>query len=353
MNENILIVDDNVKILENMAELLVLAGYRVITADSGIKGLDLVRSNHPDLILCDIMMPDLDGYGMLRVVQNIPEMTGVPFIFVTAKSDKADFRKGMDMGSDDYLTKPFTGDDLLRAVEARLKKSLMVKGKNKSNSEEFTSFNSNIREIYNITTLLENRSIKRLKRKDMVFSKEDSPFYLYFLVSGKIKTIKTNDLGKEYITQIYQKGDFFGYTALLKDSKYNETAIAIENSEVTLIPRQDFFQLLHSNNEMSAKFIRLISNNLSSVEERLIKLAYGSARKRMMDALLFIYRKYNIDKKENFSFPAHRENISAIAGISPESVSRNLTDFKEEGLIETDNKMIKIIDIKKFENGKY
>ena len=122
MSASILIIEDSGEIRENTAELLELAGYDVTTAVNGKDGLEQARKIQPDLILCDIMMPELDGYGVLRALENIPELTGTPFIFFTAKSEKSDFRAGMDLGADDYLTKPFTGDDLLRVVSARLKK---------------------------------------------------------------------------------------------------------------------------------------------------------------------------------------------------------------------------------------
>ena len=177
----------------------------------------------------------------------------------------------------------------------------------------------------------------------------DSPNFLYFVVSGKIKVFKSNEMGKEFIIDIYKEGDFLGYVALLVDNKYRESAMAIENSEVALIPRQDFFQLLHSNHEVSMKFIKLMSSNFSDAEEKLLKLAYDSARKRVAEAIIFVSKKYEIEGKNDLSFALLRENISALSGISPESVSRNLTDFKKEGLIETCNGSIKILNLKKLE----
>ena len=106
--------------------------------------------------------------------------------------------------------------------------------------------------------------------------------------------------------------------------------------------------MLYSNNEVSIKFIKFITNNLLEAEDRLIKLAYDSARKKVAEALLFLHRKSQ-PISENGFFTVHRENLSSIAGIAPESISRNLTDFKDEGLIESANGAIKIINIKKLE----
>ncbi len=347
MSDTVLIIEDSVDIRENTAELLELAGYKVFTANNGLDGLDRAKKDKPDLILCDIMMPELDGYGVLQAIENLPEMIGTPFVFLTAKADKADFRKGMDLGADDYLTKPFGGEDLLKIVSSRLRKNQLLKTKYKNNLEGLNSFIDTAKTLQNINILSENRTIKKIRKKDFVFMEGDLTKFLYFIVSGKVKTYKTNEWGKEYITEIHGEGDFFGHLALLDESKYKESAVAIENAEIALVPQEDFFQLLYSNNDVSLKFIKFITNDLVQAEEKLIKLAYDSARKRVAEALIFIFKKYQIEDAEESTFPAHRENISAIAGISPESVSRNLTDFKEEGLIETNNGIIRILNLKK------
>ena len=130
MKNTILVIEDNVNMRENTSELLELAGYNVLSAENGKVGLDLARKSKPDLILCDIMMPELDGYGVKRAIENMPDLLSVPFVYLSAKSEKNDFRTGMDLGADDYLTKPYTGDDLLKVVSARIKKSQLVKRNN-------------------------------------------------------------------------------------------------------------------------------------------------------------------------------------------------------------------------------
>jgi CRP-like cAMP-binding protein len=202
--------------------------------------------------------------------------------------------------------------------------------------------------LQEITLLSEHKIAKKIRNKDILFLEGDFPNHLYLIVSGKIKTFKTNEDGKEYITEIYKGGDFFGYLSLLDDKNHKESAVAIENSEVVQIPKQDFFQLIYSNSDVSMKFIKLLTNNLSEAAEKLLKLAYDSARKRVAEALLFVNRKYQ-NGKENEPIHILRENLSSIAGISPESVSRNLSDFRDEGLIETVNGTIKIVNVKKLE----
>src|SRR6187399_2972670 len=123
MKHRILLIEDNNEIRENTAEILELSNYIVDTAENGKIGVEKALAQKPDLIICDIMMPVLDGYGVLHLVTKNEALAGVPFIFLTAKSERTDFRKGMEMGADDYITKPFTDIELLNAIENRLKKA--------------------------------------------------------------------------------------------------------------------------------------------------------------------------------------------------------------------------------------
>src|SRR5580693_6502953 len=122
MSKKVLIIEDNNDIRENIVEILELAGYKVHAANNGKTGVDLALKHTPDIILCDIMMPELDGYGVLYMLNKNPDTAATPFIFLTAKAERVDLRKGMEMGADDYLTKSFDDMELLNAIESRLKK---------------------------------------------------------------------------------------------------------------------------------------------------------------------------------------------------------------------------------------
>ncbi len=125
--KKVLVIEDNREILENTAEILELSSYQVITAENGRIGIEKALTNKPDLILCDIMMPELDGYGVLHIVQNHSELQNTPFIFMSAKRESNDIRRGMSMGADDYIPKPFDTTDLLNAIEGRLRKADLIK----------------------------------------------------------------------------------------------------------------------------------------------------------------------------------------------------------------------------------
>ncbi|MFN9608806.1 MAG: response regulator [Pseudanabaena sp.] len=124
--KKILLIEDNPNVLQNTSRMLQAEGYMVITANNGRQGLDMAQQHIPSLIICDIMMPEIDGYGVISALRNNPATTAIPFIFLSAKSDKNDFRQGMELGSDDYLTKPFTRDELLGAINAQFKKQEII-----------------------------------------------------------------------------------------------------------------------------------------------------------------------------------------------------------------------------------
>ncbi|MCB0555688.1 MAG: response regulator, partial [Phaeodactylibacter sp.] len=121
--KKILVIEDNGEVRENLEEILELSGYEVASAEDGKEGVEKALSNPPDLILCDVMMPHLDGFGVLNILSKKSSTANVPFIFLTAKAEKSDFRRGMNLGADDYITKPFYKDELLDVIETRLRKS--------------------------------------------------------------------------------------------------------------------------------------------------------------------------------------------------------------------------------------
>src|SRR5574338_89277 len=124
--KKILIIEDNEDIRSNTAEILELSNYKVTVAENGKTGVSKALENLPDLVICDIMMPELDGYGVLHALQRNEATKNIPFIFLTAKAERSYMRKAMDLGADDYLTKPFDGTELLNAVSGRLKKMDML-----------------------------------------------------------------------------------------------------------------------------------------------------------------------------------------------------------------------------------
>ncbi|MBN8696571.1 MAG: response regulator [Bacteroidetes bacterium] len=345
--KTILLIEDNDEMRENTTEILELDNYKVLAAPNGKIGVELAQKNKVDLIICDVMMPVLDGYGVLHLLSKNPETASIPFIFLTAKAERNDFRKGMEMGADDYITKPFDDIELLNAVQGRLKKTEMLKMEFAKNIEGLDEFFSEIKNLEDLAKLSNERKTKTYKKKETIFSEDSYPNGIYFINKGKVKTFKTNADGKEFITGLHKEGDFIGYLALLEDSKYNESAAALEDAEICLISKDDFFTLIYKNSEVSKKFIRMLSDNLAEKEEALLKLAYNSVRKRVAEALVTLKSRYQKDDSKNFSMSISREDLANMAGTSPETAIRTLSDFKEEKLIEIHGGNITLLNAEK------
>ena len=343
--KKILLIEDNFDIRENTAEILELANYEVVTAENGKIGVQLAISEKPDLIICDIMMPVLDGYGVLHLISKNEDLAGTPFIFMTAKAERSDFRKGMEMGADDYIVKPFDDIELLNAIEVRLKKSAILTKDFSTDINGISSFLSDAKGLNLLTEISTGENVDtRACKKEVIYLEGNYPKGIYFLSKGKIKTFRTNDQGKEFITELYKEGDFFGYPALFEDGKYTDSATALEDSSVCLIPKEDFFSLLYKNADVSSKFIKIISNNLKEKESQLIKLAYNSVRKRVAEALSTLSRKYKKEDENEFAIHISREDLANLAGTATETTIRTLSDFKEEGIISIEKGFIIVLD---------
>ncbi|MEN7548371.1 response regulator [Rapidithrix thailandica] len=347
--KKILLIEDNPEMRENTAEILELSNFEVITAENGKVGVESAKKVKPDLIICDIMMPELDGFGVLFILSKEPETASIPFIFLTAKAEKTDFRKGMNLGADDYLTKPFDDVELLDAIESRLRKSDILKNTYSKSKEGFDSFLQDAQSQTGMEELAKDRKQRHYKKRDIIFYEGDYANAMYFVNQGKVKTYKTNDDGKEYITGIHNEGDFMGYIALLENSEHPESAMAMEDCELSIIPKSDFFTLLESNRDIANKFIKMLSNEVMANEQKLLKLAYSSVRQRVAEALLYISSRENPDNKPDFKMYITRDDLAKIVGTAKETLIRTLSDFKDEKLIEISGRGITIINQEKLE----
>jgi CRP-like cAMP-binding protein len=270
----------------------------------------------------------------------------IPFIFLTAKTERVDFRKGMEMGADDYITKPFTDIELLNAIESRLQK-LKFQNERINSSKNLNDFFDEIKKEDALEKLTDSKIINHYKKKQRVYAEGNHPHSLYYLNSGKIRTFKINELGKELTISLYNAGDFFGYNALLENSVYKENAETLEESEISIIGRDDFEILINDNKKVAHKFIKLLAHNVSEKEEQLINLAYNSLRKRVADSIITLSKKYNEEGKSDFIIRISREDLAHIAGTTTESMIRTLSDFKSEKLIEAEAGYVKVLNEKK------
>ena len=340
----VLLIEDNDEVRENTAEILELANYEVETAVNGKAGIEKAHQFSPDIIVCDIMMPELDGYGVLHILGKNVDTASIPFIFLTAKAEKADIRKGMMLGADDYLTKPFDETELLDAIEIRLKKVQLLRKDLPKDAAGLDDFFAAVREMNNLAKLSENRKRRVYKKKNNIFLEGDVPIAIYYIVSGKVKTYKTNREGKEYITGLHGPGDFIGYIDQLKGKSFSESAMAMEDSDVSIIPKQDFLLLIYNNRDVSSQFMKILSDNITEMEEQLLHLAYNSVRQRVAEALLVLRKKAEDQNEDPNTLYISREDLANMVGTAPESVIRTLSDYKEERIIEIKSSKILVLE---------
>ncbi len=258
----------------------------------------------------------------------------------------------MEMGADDYLTKPFDDIELINAIESRFKKNEVLRKEFSKNIEGLDDFFNSVKSLEEFVKLSGARTNRTYKKKQVVYSEGSFPNGLFFIIKGKIKTYKANEDGKEFITGLFKEGDFIGYKALLEEDKYSESAAALEDSEVCLVAKEDFFALIYKNSEVSKKFIKMLSDNVVEKEKALLDLAYNSVRKRIAQALIELKKRYQKDDTSKFSMSILREDLANIAGTSQETTIRTLGDFKEEKLIEISGGTITITNSDKLERMK-
>ena len=336
--KRILLIEDNPEVRENTSEILSLANYEVLVAENGKIGVDLAQRQKPDLIICDIMMPELDGYGVLHILSKNEQTAAIPFIFLTAKTEKTDIRKGMNLGADDYLTKPFDDTDLLNAIEARFRKNAMQQKLYEVTPEGLDNFIKDAQTVLNIKDLGKDRKVKVVKKKTEIYSEGDMPLHVFFVKSGNVKTFKSHPDGKELIINLYTTNDFFGFEAILENANYTESAMAMQETELISIPRHDFLMMIQSHPDVSKSFIHLLCKKVAERERQLLNLAYNSVRQRTAEALL----KSDALKDKQAVISISRDDLAKMVGTASESVIRVLSDFKDEGLIDIEGGKIRI-----------
>lgn len=347
--KTILLIEDDRDMRENTAEILELANYHVIRAENGKRGVEIARLSPPDLVLCDIMMPELDGFGVLHLLGRDPATAEVPFIFLTAKAERSDVRKGMELGADDYLTKPFEESELLNAIEGRIKRSDLFRKGFARSADGLNNFLDSARGLGALKEITAHRKSRIVARKEMVFHEGDELHSVYFISSGKVRTFKMNNDGKEFVTGLYTAGDFLGYMSVLESGRVSESAETLEECELASIPREELLALLYKDRDVSIRFIKMLSKEVKESETRLLELAYASVRQRVAQALLRLRETYGNREDKELGLRISREDLATIVGTATESLIRTLSDLKDEGLVELQGRDIRIKNAKGLE----
>ena len=341
MRKKILIIEDDTIVRENTAEILQLANYEVLTAENGKTGIDKAVVFKPDLIICDILMPELDGYGVMQIVMRNKSLQSTPIIFMSAKTKHEDVRKGMDLGASDYITKPFEESELLSAVASRLRAKEMFESSRRGTSNQAVPLR-----IEDIERVFAHKELFEYKQGSTIYCEGNVGNHIFYIVNGEVKTFKINEDGKELITELFSDKSFFGFTSFLSNRPYTENSEATKPTKIIKFEKNELLNLIKKNPQLGLNFIDLLSADLDSVKDHLMHLAYDSVRKKTADALIQLIPEESGKKIIRIS----RSDLASIIGIAKETLTRTLTDFKEENLIRTDRNAIEVVDSKSLMN---
>lgn len=334
--KTVLIIEDDTALRENTAEMLELSNYRTITAPNGRIGIEQAIKGNPDIIICDIMMPEVDGYGVLKALAENESTRQIPFIFLSAKTEHKEIRKGMDLGADDYLTKPFDEEDLLSAIASRLAKVSII------NSLKEPKSASEVPNLEELRKIFEDFELKEYKKGESIYEQGKPSYFFYLVKSGVVKAHRMDRQGKELITELYKEGDLFGNPGINEQATYQDFATVLEDTQVYAMSRDEFHSILSKNAHLSLQLVEIFNNHLTGLKDQLLNMAYGSVRKKTADTILLFAER--IKKYPLKSIRISRADLAGVAGMAPESLIRTLSDFKKEGLIEIEGRNIKLLD---------
>ncbi|BFP41256.1 response regulator [Flavobacteriaceae bacterium GF1] len=340
--KKILLVEDDISLRENMEELLDLSGFSVCAVANGRAAIAMAKKEMPDLILCDIMMPEMDGYAVLEHLSASPKTCKIPFVFVSAKTERHDVRKGMDLGADDYLTKPFEEEELLNTIHSRLNKAEAL---NNAFSDWRTNNvkNNEIRTLHQLKNFFDDHGeILSFKKEESIYKEGDHSNKIYLILKGSVKCYKLDEQGKELITSVYATDEFLGFTSLMDYVPYQEFAVALEDVELAGISKPQLKTILEENQHVSLEVLEVMVESIAEIKKQLLQMAYSSVRKRTAYTLLQFARA--MGNKMGKPLKIARSDLAGAAGVATESLIRTLSDFKQEGLIAVENRNIIILD---------
>ncbi|TYB72557.1 response regulator [Bizionia gelidisalsuginis] len=343
---SILLIEDDLVLRENIAEILELSNYKVYMASNGAVGVTLANEIVPDIIVCDIMMPERDGYDTLKMLSKNEITKYIPFIFLSAKTEHKDVRKGMNMGADDYITKPFTEEELINAIESRLAKALILKDFNTVANGATLEGMKSINDLKNFFD--DNGTYFTFQKNTTIYCEGGHSNYIYLINKGIVKCHQSDEQGKELVTSLYKEDDLFGYTSFTTSVLNKATAIAIEDVHLTGISTVLFNELLSDNPKVALELMQLISDDLLIVKNQLLEMAYGSVNKKTAKTILKFAEKLN--RKPEDPINISRSDLASVAGIATETLIRTLTRFKKEGIITADGRNIRVLDLEKLKN---
>ncbi len=341
MKGKILVIEDNFEVRDNLVELLELDGYQVSQAENGRQGIKMAHEQDPDLILCDIMMPELDGYGVLKIVSRNEKLMHVPFMFLTALAEKSDIRKGMGLGADDYITKPFNEAELLDAVEVRMKKRAVIKDVMLHNKTSNRSFIDEKKAIHDFKDFLGSSPKRTFLKKEEIYTLGQYTRNVYIVHDGLLKEIRYSEFGKELITDFYTADDIFGYYDHSMNSKLSATVTVIKQAQLSVIPVADFEKFLHEHEDFAILYRNQELRKIRYAYDKLVDFAYASLREKVAKSIYELSAK--IGEREGV-VEVSRTDLAAYTGLAKETVIRTLSELKKDAIIAVKGAEIEILD---------
>ena len=337
---HILIIEDNEEVRENLSEILELYGYRTTTAADGLAGAKRAIAEPPDLILCDVMMPELDGFGVLNLLSENPLTATIPFVFITARTETEDIRRGMNLGADDYITKPFYKDELLQVVRTRLRKAAGRQG----GAPNAQAAPARLSDPDRGRALLEQAfdeegSQRSYDPGSTVVREGDYPHFVYRLRSGRVHLSRSHDYGRDYILTELGPDEWFGMPSVLEQSNFHFTArVATEPVVLQQLPRATFLELVRREHTVADTILQLMAGKLVHRSGQLVNQAYDSVRRRTALLLCDLY-----DRHPDEPLVLSREELAQMVGTTKETVIRTLSEFRRDGLLQVEGKRIRLI----------
>lgn len=346
----ILLITTNEELRKKVAGIFDYSGYSVTTVPDGAAAIESAIGVQPEVILCDLDLPEPGSYTLLHAVAQHASISRIPVILLGSFPTKEDVRKAMDAGADDCLPLPFEGIELLRAVEAALDRKTRRSLHSAKKHADDVLPTGDKEDRQRLTVLFGDRDMQTFRRKQSLYSEGQRATQVWFIASGKVKTFRINEDGKELITNLYGQGDLVGYTEALQGDCYRDSARAVEDTGLIAIPRSEFLRIITTSTELSRLLLQMLARNSTRRDEGLVDLAYNSLRKRVANGLLRLSETFNEGVQGNRTINLSRENLAAIIGAAPESLTRTLSDFKKEKLISMQEGVITLLNEEKLRN---
>jgi CRP-like cAMP-binding protein/CheY-like chemotaxis protein len=339
--KRILLIGDQPGAGNNTRDLLALSNFNVLTAQNPTEAGVVASKEPPDLLICDLAWPGADTEATLGSLQKEPALKLLPVIVFTDDADKANARRIMGSGADDYLVKPFEGIELLRAVDACLERQQRrLHPPHTAVPSQKPAPTSEAGRLWNPA----DRDIQCFRKKKILYGEGHRASKVWYIVDGKVKTFLVHPDGKELITGIHGSGDCVGYTAVLSCGTYSDNAEILEDAQLIGLSRREFLSILQSDSAFASRLFHWLAQSAGEREAGLLNFAYSSLRKKAANGILQLADNLHQQRGGIRCITISRENLAAFVGCAPESLTRTLGDFRKEGLIDIVDGHIRLLN---------